>query len=82
WFEQKEYLCKQEGVKLTWYEKKDGTRLLAVCNFTAKEVKATLQVPKGIRKLHDEDTGQDILPQADGTFTITLPAYNFALLAH
>ena len=82
WFEQKEYTSKQDGVKLTWYSKADGTRLLAACNFTPKEMTAEIKVPDGVRKLHDEDTGQDILPREDGTFRIVLPAYDFALLGH
>jgi hypothetical protein len=82
WFEQNEYISKQDGVKLTWYKKADGTRLLAACNFTAKEANVDVKVPNGIKKLHNEDTGQDILPQEDGTFRITVPAYDFALLTH
>ena len=82
WFEQSEYTCAQDGVKFTWYQKPDGTRLIAVCNFTAAETTAAVKAPAGIAKLHCEDTKQDILQQSDGTFQLTLPPYGFVLLRH
>ena len=82
WFEQSDYKCEQDGVKFTWYQKPDGTRLLVVCNFTAAETTASIQTPAGVTKLHCEDTQKDILQQADGSFPLTLPPYGFVLLRH
>ena len=82
WFEQSDYKCDQDCVKFTWYQKPDGKRLIAVCNFTATETTAAIQTPAGVAKIYCEDTQQDILPQADGSFQLPLPPYGFVLLTH